>query len=489
MARRTKGDGSLFKKELWVGRVKLDPPAPDGRRYREVSSTNRSVVMDKLKKLGVDDDGSLFKKELWVGRVELPPGPEGRRYREVSSKNRNEAIRKLKELRAEIDAGRIPVTDKTTVGDWLDKWLTIKKTKVAQNTYDYYEQSVRLHIKPAIGRVKLKALTPMIVREDMLAKADTTANARRAHKVLKMALDTAVNDGILGRNIVKAVDTPGHVSRVRDVLDFDAATLAIRAAITLDESRDETDLTPRLATRWAAGMLTGARPAELRGLELSRINIIDADGRPMDLRDPEWNSAEVTAAMDLSWQLKQLRQVHGCSDDPKTPTCERQRPSYCPKARWEFPAGKEYRECHRSMVWTRTKTASSKRAIPIVAPLLEMLRIHAMQTAQQPNPHGLIWHHLDGRPISETDENELWHEFLRAAGLPRIEQYAATRHTATTLLRQLGTPDDVRMKITGHSSREAHEAYLHLDQSESREALEKLAQRLLTPPGANLKEQ
>ncbi len=430
-------------------------------------------------------DGSLFKradKDLWVGRVELPPGPEGRRYREVSSKNRNEAIRKLKELRAEIDAGRIPVTDKTSVGDWLDKWLTIKKAKVAQNTYDYYEQSVRLHIKPYIGRIKLKMLTPQHVREDMLAKIDTTANAQRAHKTLKLALETAVNDGVLGRNIMKSVDKPGHVVRVRGVLDFDAATEAIRAAIALDESRDETDGTPRLATRWAAGMLTGARPAELRGLEFGRIIVIDiATGKPVELCDLEWNGADVMATMDLSWQLKQHRKIHGCSDDPAEPTCERVRPSYCPHARWDFAAGLEYRECHRSMVWTRPKTLSSKRALPISAPLLEMLRIHAMQTAGQPNPHDLVWHHLDGRPISETDENELWHDFLRAAGLPRIEQYAATRHTANTLLQRLGTSEEIRMKITGHSSRAAHEAYTHIDQSQPREALEKLALRLLGP--------
>lgn len=407
-------------------------------------------------------DGSLFKRTdgMWIGRVELPPGPEGRRHKYVSSKNRNEAIRKLKELRAEIDAGRIPVTDKTSVSDWLDKWLAIKYGKVAQNTYDYYEQSVRLHIKPYIGRIKLKMLTPQHVREDMLAKIDTTANAQRAHKTLKLALETAVNDGVLGRNIMKSVDKPGHVARVRGVLDFDAATVAIRAAIALDESRDETDPTPLLATRWAAGMLTGARPAELRGLEWNRINF-DA------------------ATMDLSWQLKQLRQIHGCSDDPKAPTCERVRPSYCPQARWDFAAGLEYRECHRSMVWTRPKTLSSKRALPISAPLLEMLRIHAMQTAGQPNPHDLVWHHLDGRPISETDENGLWHDFLRAAGLPRIEQYAATRHTANTLLQRLGTSEEIRMKITGHSSRAAHEAYTHIDQAQPREALEKLALRLL----------
>lgn len=432
-------------------------------------------------------DGSLFKRKsdgLWVGSVEIikPNGERGQRR--VSAKDFKTAKAKFDELRAEIASGTIPISNTTTVAAYLKRWLEIKKIKVSQSTYDYYEEAVRLHIVPNLTnpKVRLRTFTSEDGRE-MLAKANTTANAQRAHKTLKLALKAAVADGLLKRNVMDAVDKPGHVARVRDVLDFDTATLAIRAAIQLDESRDESDPTPLLATRWAAGFLTVSRPAELRGLELNRISIIDAKGKPLDLTDPTWNSADVTAAMDLSWQLKQLRKTHGCSDDPEAPTCGKVRPSYCPASRWELAAGEEYRECHRSMIWTRPKTQSSTRATPISAPLLEMLRVHVRLTADQPNPHGLVWHHRDGRPISETDENELWHQFLRDAGLPRIEQYAATRHTANTLLQKLDIAEEVRMQIAGHSSRAAHEAYTHIDQAQKREALEKLAKRLLAPEG------
>ncbi len=435
-------------------------------------------------------DGALFQRKsdgLWVGSVEIikPDGQRGQKR--VYSKNYKQAKADFDELRSEIASGNIPISNTTTVAAYLTRWLEIKKAKVSQSTYDYYEEAVRLHIVPNLTspKVRLRKFTPEDGRE-MIARANTTANAQRAHKTLKLALKAAVADGLLKRNIMDSVDKPGHVARVREVLDFDAATLAIRAAIKLDESRDESDPTPLLATRWAAGFLTVARPAELRGLELNRISVIDAAGKRVDLDDPSWSSADVTAAMDLSWQLKQLRMTHGCSENPEAPTCGRVRPSYCPAARWDLAAGTEYRECHGSMIWKATKTQSSKRATPISAPLLEMLRVHVRLTTNQPNPHGLVWRHRDGRPISETDENMLWHQFLRDAGLPRIEQYAATRHTANTLLQRLGTAEEVRMQIAGHSSRAAHEAYTHIDQAQKREALEKLARRLLGTPENDL---
>ena len=411
-------------------------------------------------------DGSLFKRSsdgLWVGSVEVSSADGKRRQKRVSAKTYKAAKAKHDELRADIAAGRVPISDKTTVETWLGKWLDIQHGRVAQKTYKWYEEAVRLHVLPNLdkaGKLRLKALTAQHVR-NMLEKVNTTANQQRAHKTLNLALKKAVADGILARNVMDAVDKPGHTKRVRGALDADAAKTLIRAAIDQEASRDATRGGPLLATRWAAGFLTGARPAELRGLEWERV---DFDRN----------------LLDVSWQLKQLTKTHGCAGGDDAPTCGKKRPGNCPDAYWYFAPGHEYRECHLSMVWTRTKTEAGTRVIPLVPALAEMLSIHRQATAGQPNPHGLVWHHGDGRPITETDENRLWHEFLVAAGMPRIEQYAATRHTASTLLQALGVPDETRMKITGHSSAAAHQAYIHVDQAQTRAALDKLARQLLT---------
>jgi integrase len=60
-----------------------------------------------------------------------------------------------------------PIYDagKTTVGEYVERFIedSVKDT-VRQRTYERYEQVARVHIKPALGRIKLSALTPADVR-------------------------------------------------------------------------------------------------------------------------------------------------------------------------------------------------------------------------------------------------------------------------------------------------------------------------------------
>ena len=48
-----------------------------------------------------------------------------------------------------------------TVGEYLARWLSDSvRDTVRQRTFERYESIVRVHLVPAIGRVKLKSLTP-----------------------------------------------------------------------------------------------------------------------------------------------------------------------------------------------------------------------------------------------------------------------------------------------------------------------------------------
>jgi integrase len=406
-------------------------------------------------------DGALFKRksdDMWVGGVEIPSADGRRRQKRVYAKDFKTAKRKLDELRAEVAKGIIPVSSTTTVAVWLRYWVDeIKKPNVRPNTYDWYEEAIRLHIVPHIGTTKkLKALTPQDIR-DMLAKANTPANAQRAHKTLKLSLKGAVVEGLIGRNVAEAVAKPEHVKQLRGALSVDDAKLAIRTAIDLQE-RHSDETAPLLATRWAAAFLTGARPAELLGLEWDRV---DLD----------------TGLFDLAWQLQQVDRAHGCGE----PTgdaypCGKKRPTFCTNPQWELPASFEKRECLGSLLWTRPKTSAGTRIVPIVAPLRAMLEQH--RDVAGPNPHNLVWHRLDGHPITRHDDGGQWRIVLDAAKLPHVDVYAA-RHTAATLLQKLGVPEETRMEIMGQSSAAAHQMYVHVDKTQTRAALDKLEQLLL----------
>jgi integrase len=411
------------------------------------------------KRRGTYGDGGLFRRAdgMWVGSVEIPSADGKRRQKRVYAKDRRECKRKRDELRAEVAMGIIPISSTTTVGTWLDYWLAeIKKPNVRPNTFDWYEEAVRLHIKPHIGRLTLKNLKPQEIRV-MLGKANTRGNAQRAHKTLKIALKDAITEGLIRTNVAEAVDKPEHVKQARGSLTAVEAKVAIRAAISIQDSG-----APRLATRWVAGFLTGARPAELLGLEWDRVDLDNG-------------------LLDLSWQLQQVDKAHGCGDKQNAGyPCGKKRASFCPQAHWDFPNKFEYRVCRGSLLWTKPKTDAGTRIVPIVAPLQVMLEQHRHNP--DPNPYGLVWRRPDGNPLSRHDDADNWRAVLEAAKLPAVDVYAI-RHSTATLLQELGVSQEVRMQLMGQSSAAAHRAYVHVNQTQTRAALGALETLLLDHSG------
>lgn len=212
-------------------------------------------------------DGALFQRAngLWEARVELPPGPDGkRRYRSVSSRDRNVAIDRLKKLRNDVDSGRIAVTGNTTLAKWLDRWLAeIHGPKVRPTTRRDYETTIRLHITPHIGAKRLDKLTPDHVRQ-MQNAIKSDRGAQKAHVVLQRALRDAVREGMVVRNVAEIADKPRYTATQRTPLTADQAKQLLRCAIDTDDL---------MATRWASALLLGARQGELLGLQWSRVDL------------------------------------------------------------------------------------------------------------------------------------------------------------------------------------------------------------------------
>lgn len=392
-------------------------------------------------------DGGLYKRSdgMWCASIDIPSHDGRRKRKVVSSKDRKKAAAKLAEAIKARDEGQLVGSPRMTVASWLDQWLTlVVKPNVRPKTYRHYEQAVRLHLKPQIGGIRLSKLTQADVRRTLVSvQGYSTRAAQKAHQALVKALNVAVGDGLVPRNVAAHVDKPKHARKPSDPL----APLGVRKMINA-----ALDAGDPLASRWAAAFWTGARQAELLGLEWNRVDLEDG-------------------FIDISWQLQTLTQEHGCGEpDDQGYPCRRSRPGFCPNRHWELPPGLEWRPCHRSLVWTPTKTAAGQRWVPIAGPLLALLRAHAAATADQPNPHGLVWHHTDGRPIGPREDHRAWHAALARAGLPPTKLHAA-RDTTATLLMEAKVPEQVRMEIMGHSSVAAHRGYIHVDQGPKRAAM------------------
>lgn len=110
--------------------------------------------------------GSLRQKDVkgntyWEGRYSVTDPLTGKTKRySVSDKNQAEAARKLREALSAIDEGTYVEPSKMTVGEWLDTWLNdYVEPSVKPYTLDSYRSSCKNHIKPALGAMKLTALS------------------------------------------------------------------------------------------------------------------------------------------------------------------------------------------------------------------------------------------------------------------------------------------------------------------------------------------
>jgi integrase len=103
-------------------------------------------------------DGDVFPRKNKEGRITsyrgAYVGPDGKR-RYVSGKTKEEARRNLRKARGDAERGLVFDADSLKVGEYLDRWLSDSvRDTVKATTFERYEQIVRLHLKPSLGRVK-----------------------------------------------------------------------------------------------------------------------------------------------------------------------------------------------------------------------------------------------------------------------------------------------------------------------------------------------
>lgn len=175
------------------------------------------------------------------------------------------------------------------MGEFLDRWLTDSvRDTVRQRTFERYESIVRVHIKPAFGRVKLKALTPNHVRSLYRKKLDSGLAPRTVnyiHTTLHKALKDAVSDGLVPRNAA-AVKAPRPEKPEIHPLSPEQARKLIETA---NENRD------RFETLYVLALRCGLREGELRGLKWD---------------DVDWGQAGATANLQVRRTLSETRTGH-----------------------------------------------------------------------------------------------------------------------------------------------------------------------------------
>lgn len=184
-------------------------------------------------------EGSLFPyRGGWRGVLTWIDPAGRRRQRTIWAPTWNEARRRLTELRVALDRGELPTT-RLTVGAWLTSWLETIRPQVRPSTWRGYDQSVRCHLVPALGRLELRRLEPAHVERfvaSMIEAGSAVRTAALARVVLRRALAAAQRDRLVADNAAALARPPYIPTRAleagRDYLEpadlrrlFSAASL------------------------------------------------------------------------------------------------------------------------------------------------------------------------------------------------------------------------------------------------------------------------
>ena len=125
---------------------------------------------------------------------------------------KKEAEKRLAEHLHQLGNGTFIKPGKTTVAEYLRKWLKdYCSASLAPRTTEGYESIVRCHLIPSLGKIPLTQLKPehiQSVYSKGLSAGLSHRTIRYIHATLHKSLQTAVKLGMLMRNPVDAVEPP-----------------------------------------------------------------------------------------------------------------------------------------------------------------------------------------------------------------------------------------------------------------------------------------
>lgn len=306
--------------------------------------------------------------------------------------SRRLAKEKIKKLPI-YDGSLVPEASKLTTGDFLTNWITKKhKTSIAATTYRRYASLIHIHIIPALGSIKLQAVTKNHVNALMLQMREKGQSARsqqQARAVLSAAFESAMEDDLVASN-------PVSKSRTISLDSAQIHPLSLAEVQTL--LAKTTGVQMQVRVRMA--VLYAMRQGETLGLQ--------------------WKDVDFNKKTVFIWQ--QVQKIGGVHEFVKL----------------------------KSEDSVRTLEVDDETLAALTAHKIQQ-NLDRLAMGDKWEDHDLVFTTSTGKPIDCKTDYRQWHRALANAGLP-IKRLHDARHTAATLLFDQGLDIEVIRRFMGHSS-------------------------------------
>ncbi|UFN94272.1 tyrosine-type recombinase/integrase [Micromonospora aurantiaca] len=394
-------------------------------------------------------EGSIYQRASdgrWAGQAYVITTDGTRKRKFVYGATWEEAHTKLVELKSRSQRG-IPVPDRAwKLADYLPYWLAAYVTDLKPTTARGYESAVRLHLIPALGTKRLDGLQVQHVKAfmddfrrkclcctnglDKIRPADRRCcsvgrccqrypSARQiqfVHAVLRNALQHAMREELVSRNVAKLVRVPSPRYKVGKGLSVDQ----VRKILAVSSGH-------RLHVLYVVAATMGLRRGELVGLRWSDVNLDEGTLRVQQ------------TVQRVAGTLHIL--------DAKTEDSEAVLP--LPEVTW------------LSLMEHQERQQAERAGL-----------------AEVWEDHDLVFPSERGTPMEPTNLSRSFARLRETAGLPGVRLHDL-RHTVVSLLMELGVPPHVVQAIARHADvKVTLKVYAHANLDAMRQALGKLDGRL-----------
>jgi integrase len=304
-----------------------------------------------------------------------------------------------------------------TVAEYLDTWLRDAVVGLVwYTTYKDHERNVRLHLKPAIGRVLLKDLTRMHVQRLLNAKSRegySPRTVRYIHTTLSKALTQAVDWDLVQKNAASRANLPKQKKIKRETLSAENVGAFFAAA-----SED------RFSALYILAVTSGLRPGELLALKWEDIDL------------------------EAGW-LSVCRSV---TEDDSGPVIREE---------------------------TKTSAGRRLELLPVAVEALKKHRVHQSKERLRYSglwrDLGLVFPSTTGTIMRRNNlHRRSYKPLLKRAGLPNFRLYNL-RHTFATLMFDNREQLKLVSEMLGHASvKQTADTYTHVSPTMHREAAMRL---------------
>lgn len=363
----------------------------------------------KARKRG-NNEGTIYKRPdgKWCAQITIGRAENGKIKRQsLYGKTRQEVAEKLSKAQNGLRTGTLVEPHRVDLGRWLDIWLIdYKKNTVKPSTFERYESIIRNNLKPDLGSIPLKDLQPEHIQRvynsklkgnSKGVKALTPATIHRIHNVLHSALEQALKNNLINRNISNAVTLPRETKKEITVLSIEEQK---KFLLTLDDER--------LKCAFIVEIASGVRLGELLALRWADVDL-----------------NENTISIKHS-----IRRTKNFDDSIDTST---------------------------SLMFSTPKTKAGIRIIPLPPSAIEELKEHKKRQNEEKMANRIIYEDNDlvfcselGRLIDPRHFTKIFYRIIKKAGLNHFN-FHVFRHTYATRLLEVNEHPKVVQELLGHS--------------------------------------